>query len=56
MPLKIDEELYKKMKDSTVPLTLQELKKQTNFVGEFLDGHVRKEGRSRTLSNLSDKK
>jgi len=55
MRVRVDEELYKKMKESTVPLTLQEAKKETIFAGEFLDGFVRKEGRSRTLSNLSDK-
>jgi hypothetical protein len=55
MRVRVDEELYKKMKENTVPLTLQEAKKETIFAGEFLDGFVRKEGRSRTMSNLSDK-
>ena len=56
MPIKVMDEVYKKIKASTVPLTLTELKRETAFAGEYLDGFIRKQGRSRTLSNLDTMK
>lgn len=56
IPIKVHQDLYKKMKESNIPLSLSEVTKETNFVGNYLDGFVRKEGRSRTLSSLSGMK
>lgn len=56
IPIKVHQDLYKKMKESNIPLSLSEVTKETNFVGTYLDGFVRKEGRSRTLSSLSGMK
>lgn len=52
-PIKVKDEVAKKIKTSTKPLSLVEMKKETEFVGEYLDGFVRSKGRERSLSNLS---
>jgi len=49
-PVKMDEKLLKKVCGSQTPLVLMEEKKETSFVGNYLDGFIRKDGRSRALS------
>ncbi len=52
-PIKVKEEVNKKIKDSTKPLTLVEMKRETEFTGQYLDGFIRSKGRERSLSNVS---
>jgi len=53
IPFKIQDALLKKMKETNIPLSLIEAAKETSFEGNYLDGFVRKDGKSRTLSSLS---
>ena len=52
-PIKVKEDVSNQIKTSTKPMTLVEMRRETDFVGEYLDGFVRSKGRERSLSNLS---
>ncbi len=53
-PVKVPKATMDKISSSTAPLVLVEERKDANIVGSFLDGFIRKEGRQRAASNLSD--
>lgn len=52
-PIKINSALLKKIKETNIPLSLVEAIKETTIEGNYLDGFIRREGKSRTLSSLS---
>jgi hypothetical protein len=50
---KMKEETYKKLSQGGTPFTLAAVEEETQFVGQYLDGFVRRKGRNKSLSNLS---
>lgn len=50
---KMKEDTFKLLSESGVPITLTTVEVNKQFSGQYLDGFVRREGRKRSVSNLS---